>query len=369
MCGMALSWAAHAEAGKSGFIEQVKSHYGEWDTNHDNTLSVNEVELALGNPAIQGEEAAAVASLRRGMLGKGIKTLTLEQLIASVPYDSKITPAPPQYDSMYEASLTKINGAKRELFATGEPELDALGQGRLGDCFLLAALGTYVNHDPQGLKKMMQVQPDGQVAVTFGTGERVVLPAPTDGEVVIGALTRNQGTWANMFEKSVGRVFLEGQKAPRFVAPYSIIGVGGSPHTVLQLVTGHKVVRVGCEGIRKPGLDAATREARLGELRAKLIETQDAGRMMVAGNGAIGEQDAVTVPGIYYLHSYAVLNYDTKDDTVTFWNPFGNAYTPKGEPGLKTGYLTRYGRFTVPLTEVVQWLGSFSVESDQPLDG
>ena len=60
---------------------------------------------------------------------------------------------------------------------------------------------------------------------------------------------------------------------------------------------------------------------------------------MVAGNGAIGEQDAVTVPGMYYLHSYAVLGYDPKADTVTFWNPFGNAYTPKGGAGTQAGLL------------------------------
>ncbi|RYX86232.1 hypothetical protein EON83_03140 [bacterium] len=367
--GAALLWAARGETAKNGFIGQVRAHYAAWDTNRDNTLSVNEVELALTNPGIKGEEAAAIAALRRGMRAKGIKSATLEELNDSVPFDAKKKPAPPQYDSMYEVALQKINSVKRELFVTETPQLDGLGQGRLGDCFLLAALGTYINHDPEGLKKMMDVQPDGQVAVTFGTGKCVVLPTPTDGEVVIGALTRNQGTWANMFEKSVGQVFLEGQKTERHVAPYGIIGVGGSPHTVLQLITGHKVVRVGCENIRKPGLDAATREAKLAELRAILIRNQEAGRMMVAGNGAIGEQNAVTVPGIYYLHSYGVLGYDPKADTVTFWNPFGNGYKPKGEPGLKYGYVTKYGRFTVPLSEAVQWLGSFSVESEQRLDG
>ena len=55
-----------------------------------------------------------------------------------------------------------------------------------------------------------------------------------------------------------------------------------------------------------------------------------------------------------------------KNDSVTFWNPFGNKYVPRGPAGLEHGYPTSYGRFVCPLPEAVQWFGSFSCETDEP---
>ncbi|RYX82134.1 hypothetical protein EON83_20660 [bacterium] len=361
--GLALS--ANAAPAPSGFLEQVKTHITEWDTDHDDALTIKEVELALSNPKVKGPEAAAVASLRRGMKAKKLASLTLDQITASVPFKADANPAPPNYESMYKAGVTKIETTPHELFPEGQPDISTLAQGRLGDCFLMAALGTYTYRNPAGLKKMMQVQPDGQVALTFATGQKTVMPMPTDGEIIIGSTTRGHGVWGNMFEKSVGQVFLDKQKTGKYVSPYSIIGVGGSPHTVLQMLTGRTTVRVGCEDFRKLGLDAAKRETMLNDLRATLIKAQDEGKYIVCGNGAI--KDQARVPGIYFLHSYSVLGYDAKADTVAFWNPMSNAHKPKGEPGLKYGYPTSYGKFTVPLTEVVQWLGSFSIETNTPV--
>ncbi len=51
---------------------------------------------------------------------------------------------------------------------------------------------------------------------------------------------------------------------------------------------------------------------------------------------------------------------------MTFWNPFGNRYTPKGPPGLQSEYVTEHGRFTMPLAEAVMWFGSFSIETAKP---
>ncbi len=72
--------------------------------------------------------------------------------------------------------------------------------------------------------------------------------------------------------------------------------------------------------------------------------------------------------GLFYDHSYGVLGYDRGPTVVTFWNPVGNAYKPKGPPGLEHGYPTSHGRFDCPLVEAVMWFGSFSVETDEPAD-
>ena len=122
--------------------------------------------------------------------------------------------------------------------------------------------------------------------------------------------------------------------------PYSIIGVGGSPHTPLGFLTGHTTERLGCEGFLKTDLSPADRAAKLDEIRDKLVAAQKAGKLIVGGTADIGGPQ-VKVPGLYYNHSYAVLNYGRATDTVTFWNPMGNRFTPKGPPGLADGYQRR----------------------------
>ena len=134
-----------------------------------------------------------------------------------------------------------------------------------------------------------------------------------------------------MYEKAVGQRYLERQKGDRHVTPYSIIGVGGTPNVPLSFVTGHACVRLGCEGFLKADLAPADREGKLNEMREKLVAAQTSGKLIVGGTADISGPQ-VKVPGLYYNHSYAVLKYDRPTDTVTFWNPMGNKFTPKGGP-------------------------------------
>ena len=53
---------------------------------------------------------------------------------------------------------------------------------------------------------------------------------------------------------------------------------------------------------------------------------------------------------------------------MTIWNPHSNTFQPKGKPGLENGYVTEGGKFTLPLTEAYQFYGSFTFETDKPLE-
>ena len=70
----------------------------------------------------------------------------------------------------------------------------------------------------------------------------------------------------------------------------------------------------------------------------------------------------VIPPDITTHHAYAVLDYDPSDDTLEIWNPHGQLFTPKGEPGLSNGYLTRHGRFRVPLPQAYRFVSGFVFE-------
>jgi len=61
-------------------------------------------------------------------------------------------------------------------------------------------------------------------------------------------------------------------------------------------------------------------------------------------------------------HAYAVLAYDPMSDKLTFWNPHGQTFNPKGPEGTANGYRTRKGVFEAALNEVAEWFGGFSWE-------
>ena len=358
-------WSQTTPAAKSEFVEQVRLNFEKWDADRDGELTTNEIELAVADPKVKGKAAAAAASLRRAIrANRDSKSLSLKQIVESVPYKANATPKLPKYEAMYAAALERIQSARREIFVSEKPTVECVSQGRLGDCFLLATLGTAAANDPDRLKKMFKPLPDDKVEVTFGNGRKIVIDMPTDGEISIGAQNHNDGMWALLFEKAIGTVYLERQKTPRHVTPLSIIGVGGTPNVPLELLTGHAIKRTGCEDFQRGKLDEAAREKKLAEVREKLSEAQRKGRLIVGGTAPLGGKQTV-VPGLYYNHSYGVLAFNEKTDEVTFWNPFGNRYTPKGPPSLKTGYVTEHGRFTMPLTDAVMWFGSFSIETDE----
>ncbi|MBA4029799.1 MAG: hypothetical protein C0478_02640 [Planctomyces sp.] len=365
--GEVLSSEAKSKLAASPFYGQVRKNFGQWDLDQSGDLSLPEIELAVHNPGVKGESAAAAASLRRAVRGdKSLPPLSLEKIAGGVVTPSTKDMPQPKYESMYETGLKKIRETNRDLFADGPPRLESISQGRLGDCFLIVSMGTCAYCDPQRLMNMMRMQPSGKVLVTLGSGRQFELEAPTDGEVIIGATSKNTGCWTNAYEKAVGTVMLERaqEKKTTHVTPLSLIGVGGTPNVPLEILTGHKVRRHGCEDYRQEkdanGASAEDLQPLRDDLKAAFAEK----RLIVGGCGPKGKQ--ALVKGIYYNHSYGVLEYDEATDTVLFWNPFGHKFTPKGPDGLEHGYTTTNGKFRVPLKEAVMWYGSFSIETAEP---
>ncbi len=350
----------------SPFYQQVQANFPAWDQDGDGKLTVNEIELAVHSPEVRGEAAAAAVSLRRAVRSdKELAPLSLDRIETALRTKSTKEDPQPAFESRYRTALEKITATKKDLFPEGRPQVQSISQGRLGDCFLLASLGTCAHRDPDRLMQMMQPLENGQVRITLGDGRTLMLDPPTDGEMALGATSRGTGCWTVMYEKAIGTVMLERSTTGRHVTPLSLIGVGGTPSVPLAILTGHKVRKHSCTPYRTPVDAEGASTADLDPLRADLMAAFAEGRLVVGGCGPKGTQ--TLVKGIIYNHSYGVLEYDAATDTVLFWNPFGNKRTPTGPDGLKNGYTTNMGQFRVPLKEAVMWFGSFSIETGEPV--
>jgi len=349
------SWGTDIPA-PSSFAAQVKAHFAAWDRNKDGVLSREEIETLVSNPKVSGPQAAAVVALKRAVRNT---KLTLPPLtaatLAELAADKKRN-GNPDLNAMYVSALNRIEKTNRELFPAGPPNLAAIQQGKLGDCFCLAPLGAMVCRDAQDVMKMITRGADGTYRVRFG-GQIVKVPPPTDAELALMS-SSNSGLWVNVYEKAVGRLRQQQREGASASQSFlDLLGKGGSAGTMVEELTGHQIIRFSCKQVRDANTNRE-REAKLAEARALLTSAFAEKRLVTCGTGS-----GVKVPNLNGNHAYAVTGYDPKADRIAVWNPHGQTFTPNGTPGPQNGYPTKEGRLTMPLTDFMQAFAGLAFET------
>jgi hypothetical protein len=126
----------------------------------------------------------------------------------------------------------------------------------------------------------------------------------------------------------------------RFDLALDAIASPGEEQPILSYLTGHKV-RVFQLGSNGNGTSA---EARMTQLRERLAFASSNKLLMVAATYH------PSTPGLTPEHAYALLDYNSESDTVRLWNPHGDNFKPKSEPGPTNGYPMTNGVFSMPVT-------------------
>jgi hypothetical protein len=361
----ALGWAgltapspAQATPGDAAlFVQVVEQQFARWDTNRDGRLSPEELNAAVADSTTTGNQAAAVAALKRAGRSKSYKLppLTLDHIrqLAAKPSVTNT----PNLQRMYLEGLRRItNAVRRDLFASGAPRLDTIHQGKLGNCFCLAPLGAMVHRDPQQVMAMFHRQEDGKYRVTLGKSTACVAP-PTDAEIAMTSSNERDGIWVNLYEKALGEARNESRSAEqRAGSPVDALARGGSAGTMLAFITGHEITRFSFKFAKEPAVPTSERETKLAELRRLLNATAIEKRLMTCGTLK------TTTPGLTPNHAYAVIGYEPETDSVRLWNPHGGNFTPKAPAGQTNGYPEKEGVFSVPTGAFVQQFSGMAFE-------
>lgn len=319
---------------RNAFLDAVVTNFSVWDTNHDKTLSIEELDAAIENPANKGPAAAALATLRQATLSDRHPPLTLTNIRKlAVRWQAR---------AFYSKCLDRIQHVTHhELFVSGLPQLDTIHQGLMGNCFSLAPLGAMVYRDPHEVASWFEVQSNGNVLVKMAAGA-VCVRLPTDAELAFASANSEDGVWINLYEKAIAEARNE-RKPPskRFDVALDAIAKGGDEEPILSYITGHRVTVFPFDSDR-----VTDPKVRTAELRQKIAFASSNNLLMVADT--LGP----STPGLMPTHAYALLDYNSKSDTVKLWNPHGNDFKPRGRPGLAHGYPTKDGIFTMPLTDL-----------------
>jgi hypothetical protein len=352
---------------QSPFLDQFKADIAILDVDKNGELTLAEIEAALANPSVKGKSAAMVVAIRPILASKTApKSLKIEEIEKCIPYQKNAKPAMPNYEATYRTALKRIETTKRDLFVSQKPSIDNLHQGRMGDCYLIATMGAFLYRHPDQFIAMFKKQGEDKAEVTFGNGEKALFDLPTDGELVIGSSTQNDGLWSLTIEKALASLPSTRTKKPNALSPFNSIGAGGSTARIISLFTGHKVKSISCTKMQDIKVETAKKTDLLISLRKTIVETLKDNRLVTVSTAPLTKQ--AKVPGISYKHAYAVLEYDEAKDMLVIWNPHGRSRAIKGEPGLQTGYTTVKGRFEVPLKDAVQFFRGFAFETTEPLD-
>lgn len=344
------------------FMQAVAARFYAWDLDHNQALSMAELDVAIKDPANTGRPAAALAALKRASLSTDctLPPLTfnnIRELVSRPPAKHQ-----PNLARLYLEGLRRINSlTKGQLFASSLPRLETIRQGRIGDCFCLAPIGAMVHRDPHEVASMFSMAGDYHCVVRIGPAS-VVVAVPTDAERATGKLANNgqDGLWVNLYEEAMGQLH-NSLKLPdqQSYSPIEAIADGGSAGKIISFLTGHKVSGFSLGFGKNSTAPAALIDTRLASLRRKLADATGQKRLVTCST------ERPATPGLTPRHVYALLAYDPINDTIDLWNPHGNDFTPKGLPGLTNGYPTRNGLFTMPVPEFVQLFSGMAFEDPE----
>lgn len=410
--GLAVAQTKPSTERSTPFTSALRESWTQIDTNADDLISKEEIEVALKNPEIKGDAAAVVGSLKLvtrskedaapkltksyfeeyNAQAKGQKRENGEAAADATTDPDRQPGGNPatresgvnwdRYFSAGKARIARFSGSKH--WTPTNFLLENCKQGPLGDCFFVASVSSMAWRDPERLAKLVVEQPDGSYEARFPGVEVFKFPALTDSQLAISGTTSGGGAWLAVMEQAFGRYRSRVRGGSTDVEGTDILRRGGDSAPTIQALTGNKTKRI---SFPKTAEERQAQESKyLEDLRKEITSAISEKRLITIGmqppktaptvsvknpDGSETKKPAGTLPkipkGIVTNHVYMLVAYDPATDTVEVWNPHGNTFKPKGEPGLTNGFVTEKGRFKLTLAQAYSFYTSMTFEQSQSI--
>ena len=264
-------------------------------------------DVVNGSPANASYQGQALGNLAAGSDGG-----QLNKLVSKWFLGTDHPAAVESTSSTSSVSYTYLATAGR-LFPT-TPFYTDMHQGAVGDCYLIAALGSIAKSTPAAIKNMFIVNGDGTWTVRFyanGVADYVtvdnMLPCDASGRLVY----ENEGfrrsdprnvLWIALAEKAYAQWNETGKEGQNRDGTNTYAGIaGGWMNDVDTQVLGHNAVDYHFASLAE---------------KQTLINSLAANKAVTLGTATGGN-------GLYGGHAYVVTGYSARTDTFTAYNPWG----------------------------------------------
>jgi hypothetical protein len=185
---------------------------------------------------------------------------------------------------------------------------DAIHQGHVGNCYLVAAIASLAQVSPQTIRDMITIDKDGTYWVKFKGQEPVPVSAPQEDLGGWGP----DGIWPAILVRAYGQILSGNTSAPMDKPEWETHRKETHEHRELKFLSGTHRVNV------------INNEVTLGELEQHLTMATKGGCLVTAGTGGCLEKYGDNKPqALLGGHSYTVVDYDPQTKTVTVRDPWG----------------------------------------------
>jgi hypothetical protein len=316
-------------------------------------LTKDEIDRAIGDPRIKGEEAQALVALKRHFADiaklKDDGKDTGERITAA---DVALATGLQQVTDSMGDTRKFVTAAKRTLYGDNAKPLDSISpdavvQAGIGNCYYFAALASLADSNPKAIADMIKDNKDGSYCVTLPGSKPVTVQGPTDSELLLFPKPVDKGVWVHVMEKAYGQMCMDDSL---FKALRKLRGMEDTP--IPQMHTdGGSALDAGLKVLTNKPIGWTWSFKGPEAMHAALMDATKRGVPITADTGL----SAKVENGPAVQHVYSMLKYDATAKVLTIRNPWGDTV-----PKLKGVVDKGKGVFEMPLDTFVAHFSKIS---------
>jgi hypothetical protein len=246
------------------------------------------------------------------------------------------------YKEVYREEIGKFNNAggwgiekvwratmeaKRSLFADSNNPLlsirvEAIKQGRVGDCLFLSALASIITVRPELILRCITNNGNETYTVTFPGAPDIpiAVPTPTSSELALYAKGSPYGIWAPLMEKAYGMLIAKRRNSPALI-PAENTATRANMKS-LEILTGNGSRWEYTQDSASGALGMCKRSITPDQLR-NLLSNCFAQRRAIIAAALRGAEVDGKEPAIAPGHAYSIIGWDAQNDLIKIRNPWG----------------------------------------------
>ncbi|MGH7245192.1 MAG: hypothetical protein ACREJD_17400 [Phycisphaerales bacterium] len=387
----AASALAQPSTNAPDFVTVLQRNLKSWDKDKNNQLSPMEIDAALADPNLSGEDAAAAATIKCISRDNFYRVRRVD--IATIKDDIRLMQPEnrsavmsdewftPDWQKAFEVVLKRAAAFRSTgIAANPTPSLDTLKIDRYGSIPLLAVLVSTMYHRPEFAQSMVAAAPDKHWKVITPLWTQELGPI-TEGQAT--SCSTSDDAWARVVESGIDALDRERFPQPAYtgrvanfderfacIQNYFMLVTGKqSAVTTFRKPTGSRSTSGwSYQLLGNPEGLASTASQMLGQAfsKKKIAVALTDNSSLLAANAKRSVTSGTLPPNIAPFAAFAIVSIDPQAKTITLAGPGGGDLAASGPESISNGYAMTGGKWTMPLTDFVQVFCGFVLESDNP---